>query len=69
MTAMSLALVPLENLRRSVLGAVVGRDDEVNACIEMKRELRIEDVRGVATEERHNELHDGILPRTAADVP
>ena len=55
---MPFPLVLLENLRRSIFGAMIGRDDEVDARIEMERELRLEDVRGIATEERHAERTD-----------
>ena len=51
------ALVPLENLRRPVVGGVVGRDDEVDAGIQVERELRVDDVRLVARQKRHDELH------------
>ena len=53
----SLARVALEDLGRSVLGAVVGRDDEVDAGVQVERDLRVDDVRLVADEERHDELH------------
>ena len=54
---MSLARVALEDLGRPVLRAVVGRDDEVDAGVEVERDLRVDDVGLVADEERHDELH------------
>ncbi len=54
---MPLARVALEDLGRPVLRAVVRRDDEVDAGVQVKRDLRIDDVRLVANEERHDELH------------
>ncbi len=51
------ALVPFEDLRRSVLRAVVRGDDEVDPGMQVKRDLCVDDVRLVAHEERHDELH------------
>ncbi len=53
-------LVPLENLRRPVLRAVVRGDDEVDARVEVVRDLRIDDVGLVADEECHDELHADV---------
>ena len=50
-------LVALEDLRRPVLGAVVRRDHEVDAGVEVEGDLRVHDVGLVADEERHHELH------------
>ena len=50
-------LVPLENLRRPVVGRVVGRDDEVDARAQVERELRVDDVRLVPRQERHYQPH------------
>ena len=63
---MPVARVALEDLRRPVLGAVVGRDDEVDAGVEVERDLGIHDVRLVADEERHDELHRQRHPRCRA---
>jgi len=52
-----LARVPLEDLRRPVLRPVVGRHDEVDARVQVERELGIDHVRLVAGEQRHDELH------------
>ena len=57
------ALVPLENLGRPVARGVVRRDHEVDAGVQVVRELRVDDVRLVAREERHDELHGASLPR------
>ena len=53
----ALARVALEDLRGRVLGAVVGRDDEVDARVQVVGDLRVDDVGLVADEERHDELH------------
>ena len=55
----AVARVALEDLRRLVLGAVVRRDDEIDACAEVVRDLRVDDVGLVADEEGHDELHAG----------
>ena len=55
----AVARVALEDLRRLVLGAVVRRDDEIHACAEVVRDLRVDDVGLVADEEGHHELHAG----------
>ena len=44
----AVARVALEDLRRRVLGAVVGGDDEVDARVEVVRDLRVDDVGLVA---------------------
>ncbi len=72
------ALVPLEDLRRPVVRAVVGRDHEVDPGAQVERELRIDDVRFVPREERHDEPHrdlddgrdcvDDTLGRPSVDV-
>ncbi len=51
------ALVRLEDLGRAVLRGVVRRDHEVDARVEMERDLRVDDVRLVAREHREDELH------------
>ena len=56
----AVALVPLENLGRPVLRAVVRGDDEVDAGVEVVRDLRIDDVGLVADEECHDELHADV---------
>ena len=49
--------VALENVRRPVLRAVVGRDDEIGARVQVKREPGVDDIRLVAREECHDERH------------
>ena len=44
------ALVALQDLRRAVLGAVVGGDDEVDAGMQVEGDLGVDDVRLVARE-------------------
>ena len=56
----AVALVPLENLGRPVLRPVVRGDDEVDAGVEVVRDLRIDDVGLVADEESHDELHADV---------
>ena len=51
------ARVALEHLRRPVLRAVVGRDHEVGARVQVEGEPRLDHVRLVAGEQRHDELH------------
>src|SRR5713226_2073709 len=55
----ALARVPLENLRRLVLRAVVGGDDEVDARVQVKGDLCVDHVRLVASEHGQNQLHAG----------
>ena len=43
--------------RRPVLRAVVGRDDEVDAGVQVERDLRVDRIRLVAGPEGHDELH------------
>ena len=61
------SLVALEDLGGAVLGAVVGRDDEVDARVQVIGDLRVDDVGLVAREQRHDELHDG-QPRARSHV-
>ena len=56
-------LVPLEDLGRPVVGPVVRRDDEVDAGVQVERDLRVDDVRLVAGEQRHDELHARPIDR------
>ena len=49
--------VALENLQRSVVGAVVGGDHEIDAGVQMERDLRVDDVHLVPHEQSHDELH------------
>ena len=57
--------VLLEHLRRPVLRAVVGRDHEVGAGVQMEREPRVDDVDLVAREERHDQRHRRASLRAA----
>ena len=52
-----LTCVALEHVRRPVLRAVVGRDDEIGARVQVKREPGLDDIRLVAREECHDERH------------
>ena len=54
---MTFARVPLEHLARPVLRAVVGRDDEVRARVQVEREPLLDHVRLVPGEQCHDELH------------
>ena len=63
------ARVPLEHLGRPVLRAVVGRDDEVGACVQVEREPGVDDVSLVAREERHDQLHRRASLRSPARGP
>ncbi len=53
----ALPLVGLEDLSRTVARAVVRSQDEIHPRVEMKRDVSVDDVRFVAAEERHDELH------------
>ena len=65
----AVARVPLEDLRRRVLRPVVGRDDEVDARLQVVRDLRIDDVGLVAREEGHDELHAAVEVSGAPGTP
>ena len=54
---MPIAGIALENLRGAVLRTVVSRDDEIDAGVQVKRDLGIDDVHLVSSEEGHDELH------------
>ncbi len=54
---MPFAGVPFEHLARAVLGAVVGRDDEVRTRVQVEREPLLDHVRLVPGEQCHDELH------------
>jgi hypothetical protein len=56
-----LAGIRLEDLGRAVVRAVVDRDDEVDARVQVKREVRIEDVGLVPGQQRHDDLHVGAV--------
>ena len=58
------ALVPLEDLGRPVGRCVVRRDDVVDTGMQVICDLRVDDVRLVPREERHDDLH-GRLPPSA----
>ncbi len=63
---MPLAREPLEDVGRPVLRAVVGRDHEVGARVQVKREPRLDDVGLVSREQCHDERHRrGSLRRPA----
>ena len=51
------ALVALENVDGAVLGEVIRRDHEVDPRVQVERDLRIDDVRLVASEECHHDPH------------
>src|SRR6185312_3345508 len=57
-------LVPLEDLGRPVGRRVVHRDDLVDAGVQVVRELRVDDVRLVADEQRHHHPHRVSSPST-----
>ncbi len=52
-------LVTLEDLSRSVVRAIVRRDDEVDAGVKVERDLGLDDVRLVPGEQGHHEPHAG----------
>ena len=56
----------LENLRRSVARAVVGRDHEVHPGGEVEREVGVHDVRLVPDKQRQHDLHAGSNASGAA---
>ena len=56
------ALVPLEDLRRAVARARCRSRHEVDPGMQVERDLRVDDVRLVAREERHHEPHPTVLP-------
>ena len=60
------ALVPLEDLRRPVVRCVVRGDDEIDAGVQVVRDLRIDDVCLVAGEQRHDDPHGRLPPRPSA---
>ena len=64
-----LACVALEDLGRPVLRAVVGRDDEVGAGVQVEGEPGVDDVRLVAGEERHDQLHRRASLRRRRERP
>jgi predicted O-methyltransferase YrrM len=51
------ALVGLEDLRRSIARVVIGREHEIHACIQMVGDLRVDDVRLIADDQRLHQLH------------
>ena len=63
------ARVALEDLRGRVLRAVVGRDDEIDARMQVVRDLRVDDVGLVADEEGHDELHAAVEPSPGPGDP
>ncbi len=60
---MAIARVLLEDVRRAVDRPIVGRDDEVDAGVEVEREPRVDEVGFVPRQERHDQLHRGASLR------
>jgi hypothetical protein len=56
----SVSDVRLENVRRPVDGAVVGRDDEIDAQIQVMPDLCLDDVRLIPNDERLDEFHERL---------
>ena len=57
------ARIRLEDRKCPVFGAMIRRDDEVDPGVEVKGDLRIDDVRLVAGAKRHHDLHLFSAPR------
>jgi hypothetical protein len=54
----SLPCIPLEDVGRAVVRAVVDRHDEIDARVEVEREVGVDDVGLVAGQQCHHDLHD-----------
>ena len=60
------ARIRLEDVRRPVLRPIVRRDDEVDSSVQVKVDVRAHDVRLVAREQCHDELHPAGARSTSA---
>jgi hypothetical protein len=54
----AVAGVGLQEISRAVGRAVVRHDNDVHARVQMEREVRADDVRVVANDEEHGDLHE-----------